>query len=130
MWEPQPADAAMAILIHGTTRWRAERIEVSGPDADFVEPGGGLRAEGFSTYLEKGPFLFGAPEDYARRKAAGFPNEGGPAILEVEVPDDIIALAVDEYFPLSQGIIQFDEGKGLEELQDAWSALRKHIRLI
>ncbi len=101
------------------------------PDPDFVEPGGGPRAEGFSTTLEFGPFPLGTPEEYARRKAAGFPNEGGPAILAVDVPDDIIALAVDElYFPLSQGVVQFDEGVGLEELRAAWAALPKQIRSV
>jgi hypothetical protein len=117
----------MAILLHGTSRHRAEQIMKQGPDPDFVEPGGGTRAEGFSTCLESGPFPLGTPEDYARGKAALFPNEGGPAILAVDVPDDIIALAVDAFFPLSQGVVEFDEGAGLEELQDAWPALPKRI---
>jgi hypothetical protein len=30
--------------------------------------------------------------------------------------DDIIALTVDQFFPLSQGLVQFDPGKGLSEL--------------
>jgi hypothetical protein len=116
------------ILLHGTTRHRAERILNHGPDPNLVEPGGGPRAEGFSTCLEGGPFPLGTPEEYARRKAAGFPNEGGPAILAVDVPDDIIDLAVNEFFPLSQGIVQFDEGAGLEELRAAWPSLPKEIR--
>jgi hypothetical protein len=121
----------MAILLHGTTRHRAERMMIHAPDPDFIEPGGGPKAEGFSTCLEAGPFPLGTPEEYARLKAAGFPNEGGPVILAVEVPDDIIALAVDEvYFPLSQGVVQFDEGAGLEELRTAWPALPKHIRAV
>ncbi len=99
-----------------------------GPDPDFIEPGGGPRAEGFSTCLEDGPFPLGTPEEYARRKAAGFPNEGGSVILVVDIPDDIVALAVDEvYFPLSQGFVQFDEGAGLEELCAAWPRLLKRI---
>src|SRR5258708_22368681 len=107
----------MAILLHGTTRHRAQQIMARGPDPDFIEPDGGQRAEGFSTCLESGPFPLGTPEEYARRKAAGFTNEGGPVILMMAVPDDIIALAVDQtYLPLSQGIVQFDEG-GLEELR-------------
>jgi hypothetical protein len=70
------------------------------------EPGGGTSAEGFSTFLQSGPFPLGTPAEYARRKAAGFPNERGPAILAVDVPEDIIALAVDEvYCPLSQGVV-------------------------
>src|SRR5207244_13428980 len=111
------ARVAMAILLHGTTQYRAEQIVARGPDPDFCEPGGGPRAEGFSTCLESGPFPLGLPEDYARRKAAEFTSEGGPVILAMDVPDDIVGLAVDEvYFPLSQGIVQFDEGAGLEEL--------------
>jgi hypothetical protein len=72
----------------------------------------------------------GTPEEYARRKAAGFPHEGGPAILAVDVPDDIIDLAVNEFFPLSQGVVQFDEGAGLEELRTAWPTLPKEIRAV
>jgi hypothetical protein len=49
-------------------------------------------------------------------------------ILAVDVPDDLLALAADEvYFPLSQGIAQFDEGAGLEELRAAWPTLPKRI---
>jgi hypothetical protein len=118
----------MAILLHGTTRIRAEKILVQGPDPNFVEPGGIIRAEGFSTCLEKGPFPLGSPEVYARHKAAAFANEGGPVILVVNVPDDIIALAVDEvYLPLSQGVVQFDKGAGLEELLAVWQTLAKQI---
>lgn len=121
----------MAILLHGTTRMRAERIVAQGPDPEFVEPGGGTKAESFSTCLEAGPFPLGTPGDYARHKAAGFPTEGGPAILVVDVPDDIVALAVDDvYFPLSQGIVQFDEGAGLERLRATWASLTKEIRRV
>ncbi len=45
--------------------------------------------------VEAGPFLFGMPEEYARGKAAEFPNEGGPVILAVEVPQHIIARAIN-----------------------------------
>src|SRR4051794_3114012 len=117
----------MRVLLHGTTRDRAERMIASGPDPDFVEPGGGPRAEGFSTYLDSGPFEFGTPEDYACRKAALFPNEGGAVILRIEVPDAIVALTTDDYLPLTQGIVQFDEGMGLEELRQAWPTLVKSL---
>jgi len=120
----------MAILLHGTTRHRAERIVAHGPDPDFIQPGGGTRAENFSTYLEHGPFHLLPPKEYACGKAADFPNEGGAAILAVDVPDDVIALTVDEYFPLSQGLVQFDEGAGLEELRATWSTLWKEIRSV
>lgn len=110
----------MAILIHGTTRKRAEKIVSEGPNPDFREPLphsdelAGPRAESFSTYLEFGPFTLSPPEEYARHKFSQFPDEGGPVILMVDVPDEIIALAVDEdYFPLSQGVVQFDKGAGV-----------------
>ena len=119
----------MAISLHGTPRHRAEQIRAQGPNPDFVEAGG-TRAESFSTYLEHGPFLFGPPEEYACRKAAAFPNEGGAAILAVAVPDPIFASAVNEWFSLSQGLIQFDEGAGLGELLAAWPTLGKEIRSV
>jgi hypothetical protein len=78
-----------------------------------------------------GPFVLGTPEEYARKKALRYPGEGGPAIIRVDVPNHVIALAVDEdYFPLSQGLIQFDEGSGLRELRAIWSTLSKEVRLI
>lgn len=115
----------MAILLHGTTRHRAKQIAAHGPDPKCCGP------YGFSTYLEAGPFPLLPPDEYARRKAALFPNDEGPAILAIDVPDDIIALAVDEvYFPRSQGLVQFDEDAGLEELRVAWSTLWKEIRSV
>ena len=116
------------ILLHGTTRVRAERILEQGPDPNFQEPGGKPGESGFSMSLETGPFLFGRPEDYAQGKASQFPDEGGPAILLVDVPFDIIQLAVNAWFPLGQGLVQFDRGAGLEELIAAWPDLPKGIR--
>jgi hypothetical protein len=118
----------MPILLHGTTLVRAKRIEAYGPNPDFVEPGEGVKAEEFSTSLEAGPFHLGTPEEYARYKAALFQNEGGPVILAVDVPDGVIALAVDENFSLSQGVVQFGAGTGLEELRVVWPTLSKEIR--
>ncbi|MBY0231427.1 MAG: hypothetical protein K2W96_19250 [Gemmataceae bacterium] len=120
----------MAILFHGTTLWRAQRIEVSGFDPAFVEPGGISPAENFSLCLPFGPFgSTRTPEEYAWGKANAATqdgrDEGGPAILLVEIPDDIIALAVSPWFPLSAGFVQFDRGAGLEELLAAWPALPK-----
>jgi len=116
----------MAILHHGTTRIRAERIMLTGPDPDFVEPGGG-RAEGFSTNLASGPFPLGKPEEYAVAKAKIFPDEGGPVILEIVIPDEIVALAVNTWFPLSQGVVQFDADFGLAELQARWPEFLNEI---
>jgi hypothetical protein len=127
--DPAARRSAMAILLHGTTRRRGERIVARGPDPGFVEPGGALPAEGFSTCLESGPFPLGTPRDYACAKARQFRGEGGAVIVVVDVPDAIIAAAVDDtYFPLSQGVVQFDRGAGLEALCDAWPTLAKHLR--
>src|SRR5580765_2287497 len=106
----------MAILLHGTTRWRAEQIVARGPDPDFVEPGGGPRAENFSTYLEAGPFILRSPSEYAMKKAMNFPSEGEPVILVLDVPDEIINRTDLVNFPRRCGLIQFDPGFGLEEL--------------
>jgi hypothetical protein len=79
-------------------------------------------------YLEAGPFLFGKPEEYARGKAKEFTDEGGPVILVVDVPEDTIGKAINEWFPLSQGLVQFNPGAGLEELLGAWPNLEKRIQ--
>jgi hypothetical protein len=118
------------ILLHGTTRLRAEQIMQHGPNPRFQETGGHAWDVGFSMYLESGPFLFGPVEQYAQGKAGEFPNEGGPVILAVDVPEDIVQKAVSAWFPLSQGLVQFDLGAGLEELTAAWPALAKEIRSV
>src|SRR5438105_1613976 len=117
----------MATLLHGTTRNRADKIVQGGPNPRYQEPGGQNCRDGFSFYFDTGPFLFGAPIDYACGKAKAFPNEGGPAILEVDVPDEIIAVADGGWFPQTQGIVQFDVGAGIEELLAAWPTLQKRI---
>jgi hypothetical protein len=104
---------------------------IDGPDPEFVEPGGTLPAEAFSTCLEAGPFPLGTPEEYARNKAFRFPTEGGAVIIVIDVPDDLVALAVDDvYLPLNQGVVQFEFGAGLEELRAAWPGLSKQIRTV
>src|SRR5712691_7715804 len=118
----------MLTVLHGTTQIRAQRIVDLGPDPEFVEPDGVSKAEGFSTCLEQGPFPLGHPEEYACGKAKQFPEESGAAIVAIDVPDEIVALAVNDLFPLSQGIVQFDEGAGLQELRACWSELPKEIR--
>lgn len=118
------------ILLHGTTRARAERIRQRGPDPAYQEPGGQEPAGGFSMNVAAGPFLFGHPEDYARNKARSYPEEGGPVILAVDVPDEVVYLAVNDWFPLSQGLVQFDQGAGLEELIAVWPTLAVAIRSV
>ena len=122
----------MTLLFHGTTLWRARRIMESGPDADFMEPGSKGPARSFSACLPFGPFgCTGKPEDYAWGKSLAADregrDEGGPALLLMDVPDGIMELAVDEFLPLAQGFVQFDPGAGLEELRAAWPRLEKRV---
>jgi hypothetical protein len=118
----------MAILIHGTTLHRAERIAATGPDLDFIEPGGGP-ADEFSFLLDVGGTdVVGSVDEYANRKARNFPGEGGPAVLVVEVPDAIVELTFDAFLPRSQGLAQFDrDGEALRLLLEAWPGLTKQI---
>jgi hypothetical protein len=120
----------MPILFHGTTLWRARQILAGGPSPDFIEPGGNVPAENFSACLTFGPFeCTERPEEYAWGKARAAVregrDEGGPAMLIVDVPDEIIALAVDEWMPLSNGFVQFDRGPSLAALLAAWPGLDK-----
>jgi hypothetical protein len=48
----------------------------------------------------------------------------------VEVPDNLLAFTDHVFYPLSHGVVQFDEGAGLEELRAAWLTLSKHIRAV
>ena len=107
-------------LRHGTTRLRAEHLSRVGPDPTRVV--GGDTANGLSMAPEHGPYPLGSPEDYARGKAHLFPQEGGPAILEIEVPESIVALAVHP-----GGEIWFGIGFGLEELLTAWPQISKRV---
>ena len=108
-------------LRHGTTRQRAEAILRDGPNPNFREPGGSDTAEGFSTARLTGPYPYGSPEDMAIRKDRLFPKEGGPVLLEVEVPATIVRQADLE------GEVRFEFGFGLKELLAAWPSLAKRI---
>lgn len=117
-----PASAPTLRLLHGTTRRRAESILAFGPDPNFVEPGGTAPAEGFSTAPVHGPYPLGAPDQYAAAKAVIFPDEGGPAILEIEIPTSLAALSIR-----AGGEFRFEHGCGLDELLEAWPSLPKKI---
>jgi hypothetical protein len=124
------------LLLHGTTRQRAESIVKNGPDARYREPNG-TTADGFSTAPAAGPFDFGSPEDYARGKAANFPNEGGPAIVALDLPDELADRIVGDFGKLVRGRafhagteVRFDPGGGLEELLAVWPQLTKTISLL
>src|SRR5437899_12205190 len=117
------AAESLVRLRHGTTRLRAEAILRHGPDPNYKEPGGSDLAEGFSTTRVQGSYPYGSPDAIAAGKARLFPNEGGPAIVEIEVPESIVQKADLE------GEVRFERGFGLEELLAAWPLITKRILL-
>lgn len=119
---PAPEPEPTVRLRHGTTVQRANSIRRNGPDPSFEEPGGGAPADGFSTARANSPSGVGTPEQYARGKADLFPNEGGPAVLEVDVPKSIVRKAIR-----AEGEVRFDPGYGLEELKGSWGSLKKNV---
>jgi len=134
-------------LLHGTTLARAQSIVQRGPDIHFVEPGGVGIAENFSFTAEGTPAAVGDSLSYARGKATAFPNELGPAVVAVDVPEEVVRMAavehlslfgdlieydegaeVSELVALCGGVIQFDPGPALDSLITNWGALVKEIR--
>src|SRR5262249_51357329 len=111
-------------LHHGTTRHRAEAIRKDGPDPRFKGPGEQISEPAFYMARPEGPFTEGNPIDCAEYKAELF-WEGGPAVLEVDVPAAILAKAMD----LVAEVV-FGPGYGLRELCDAWPSLKKRVLLI
>jgi hypothetical protein len=103
-------------LLHGTTRTRAESIAQDGPDVTFVEPGGRGIAENFSFTAEGKPSAVGDSLAYDRGKSTAIPNELGPVIVAVDVPDDVVRMAAVEHLSLYPGIIEYDEGADIGEL--------------
>jgi hypothetical protein len=72
----------------------------------------------------------GTPEVAARNKHVLFPDEGGPAILEVEVPAWIMALVYSDEIAgglARTGEIRFEPESGLNELLVEWHNLRKRV---
>jgi hypothetical protein len=126
-------DATPTILHHGTTLHRALSIEANGPDPLFREPGTGQGppAEGFSTVIGDGrPCETGTPDEVARGKNVEFPQEGGPAILEVIVPAWIMEILHSDFFSAGlalNGEIRFEPQSGLNELRTEWQNLTKRV---
>lgn len=126
-------------LHHGTTRARAERLLVVPPDAFYREPGESpdVRDRGFSATVAGAPDLgLGTAEGYAREKALNFPDQGGPAILEVDVPVwivDLVRTHPDLSLAAETGEIRFVPrerrlpGVGLDELRAVWLTLQKRV---
>ena len=114
------------ILHHGTTRWRAEQIVAGGPQLVWRDPDTGEvdTAYGFSTARPNARHDFGTPERYARGKATQSPNQGGPVILELDIPDAVAMcsdpdMRPDEYC--------FNLERGYQELIAAWPSISKRI---
>jgi hypothetical protein len=114
-------EEAIVLLRHGTTMRRAEAILRNGPNLNFKEPGGPYLAEGFSAARVQTEHPQGMPEEIAAGKARLFPTEGGPAIIELEVPESIVRQAD------LVGEVRFEPGFGFEELLAAWPSLTKRI---
>jgi len=115
------------ILQHGTTLQRANSIMTHGPDIAYHEPGGLGTADGFSCNILGGPQPLDTVVRYAQGKSQTFSNEGGPAILEIDVPAEIVDLADSPWLPVNHGVVQFDEQYGLEELLKVWDTIPKRI---
>jgi hypothetical protein len=127
------ADPPPSILHHGTTLRRATAILANGPDPNYREPGTGSLppADGFSAVIADGrPCLTGTPVLAAGNKHALFPNEGGPAIVEVSVPAWIMDILYSD--PIAAGLarsgeIRFEPESGLAELRAEWHKLVKRV---
>jgi hypothetical protein len=76
--------------------------------------------------LDHGPFLFGDPDEYAHGKAREFPDEGGPVILVLQVPDEVVQKAVTDWFALSQGLCSLIPVRGLKN----WWLLDRESRVL
>ena len=122
------------LLRHGTTLQRAKAILQNGPDANFREPDSEQVAFGFSAVPEGTPPIQGTPEQYAKKKADLFPDEGGPAILEFELPDMFARNIIAQEGQIVPGKawspggeIRFDRDGGLAELRKVWRKLKKVV---
>ena len=124
------------ILHHGTTLHRAQRIIANGPDAYYAEPGSHWQTKdppGFSAARTDRPRVLGTPEEYARFKAENVPNEGGPVILELDVPLNLLAALEanpDAKNAMDSGDTRFEPSLGLAELLAAWPTITKRVRPI
>lgn len=125
----------MAILRHGTTYDRANRIVATGPMLNYLEPCSvqGGESDGFSTIIAGYLPRPGDPDckRYAELKAKNFPNEGGPAILEVDVPDSLIQRLFSDPCSYSayidSGEIRFEKSAEFTELLEIWPQLVKRV---
>lgn len=124
---------ATVVLHHGTTLARAQQLLSTPPDPNYIEPGGNqyTRADGFSTVIAgHAATSLGSADQYARTKATNFPSEGGPVILEVEVPEWIVDILQNDPIAgmvVASGEVRFEPDLGLTELQQAWATLTKRI---
>ena len=100
---------------------RAEAILLKGPDLRFREPGALDLSDGFSAARMTSTCPYGSPEVVAQGKARLFPDEGGPAIIEFDVPESLVRQAE------IKGEVRFAPGYGLEELLAIWPLIAKKV---
>ena len=120
----------MAILFHGTTFYRAKLIVQKGPDLAYRQGGSQSYGSGdFSACLAHGPFKsVGCPEWYAWAKADTYKTEEGPALLIMDIPDELIALTTESgWSDPKYGFVQFDQDAGIGQLRADWHIVRKRI---
>jgi hypothetical protein len=105
-----------------------------GPDPHFREPGANTRPDRAFWTVDTNRVTpgqpLGSPEDYARRKAASS-GEGRPAIVEVQVPEWIVRIVLNDpvgHFNALSGAICFELGCGLDELMTEWLNLIVTVR--
>lgn len=66
----------------------------------------------------------------AQKKAIQFPKEGGPAILEIQVPAWIVDIVGNDpigAFNAAGGELRFEPECGLDELRAEWPNLIKRV---
>ena len=118
-------------LWHGTTRRRAESILANGPDGAYVEPGEQFRSDAPDFWAVESAepaasWILGSPFDQARNKHRLYSHEGGPAIVEFEVPQSLVeALSRNPDFAdvRASGAIHFRADWGLPELTRLWPTI-------
>jgi hypothetical protein len=107
---------------------RGQSILANGPDPTFREPGAlpNQTAEAFSSSipgLPRSAYATGDARAAAVGKANSFPNEGGPVVVQVEVP---LGIAQQAQRP-ALGEVRFAPGEGLEALLAVWANLAKRL---
>jgi len=120
------------LLVHGTTRKRAELIKKNGPHNTGGEEIDEAEFADFSMAYANTKGIKYASE-YALLKSQGNEGEGGPALLFVRVPRWLIAKSVRLHRGLESDEVVFDDrggDHGLDDLKKTWDFLDSHVETI